>query len=369
MDALPLARGVIDDGISAGLHVGAQVYVSREGVPLADEAIGASFLPEDGDVSLDPEHLVLWLSATKPIGAIAIAQLWEQDKLDLDAPIAEVIPEFGVRGKAPISMRHILTHTGGFRTADLSDPTLPWDELVQRVCDSPLEDGWVIGETAGYHDRPSWYVLAEVVQRIDKRPYRDYVCEEIFAPLRMMDSWVGMHETVHRDYGSRIAGLYDTAGGAQRLTDWHREPYCTMVWPAGGGRGPMGELGALYEMLLHGGALNGARILDERTVVEFTRRHRVGAFDTTFQHTMDWGLGFILDSKRYGMQTVPYGYGRHCSEETFGHGGRQSVGAFADPKYELVVAVAFNGTPGEPRHNKRIRDFATAVYVDLGLDA
>ena len=62
---------------------------------------------------------------------------------------------------------------------------------------------------------------------------------------------------------------------------------------------------------------------------------------------MDWGLGTIIDSNRYGVDTVPYGYGKHSSPTTFGHGGSQSSVGFADPERKLVVAVVFNGMPGE----------------------
>jgi CubicO group peptidase (beta-lactamase class C family) len=89
--------------------------------------------------------------------------------------------------------------------------------------------------------------------------------------------------------------------------------------------------------------------------------------DQTFQHILDWGLGFIINSNRYGVETVPYGFGRHSSPRTFGHGGYQSSAAFADPERRLAVAIAFNGMPGEQTHNRRIRDTLTSLYEDLGL--
>ena len=90
-------------------------------------------------------------------------------------------------------------------------------------------------------------------------------------------------------------------------------------------------------------------------------------FDETFRHKVDWGLGFILDSNRYGAATLPYGFGLHASADTFGHGGQQSSADFADPGHGLAVAVIANGTPGEPRHNKRARELHTTIYEDLGL--
>ena len=52
--------------------------------------------------------------------------------------------------------------------------------------------------------------------------------------------------------------------------------------------------------------------------------------DESFRHVVDWGLEFMLDSNQYGADTVPYGYGRHCSPRTFGLGGSQCCTGFAD---------------------------------------
>jgi CubicO group peptidase (beta-lactamase class C family) len=108
--------------------------------------------------------------------------------------------------------------------------------------------------------------------------------------------------------------------------------------------------------------------ISAKTVSELTSRQRRGQFDHTFKHVIDWGLGFIVNSNQYGSETVPYGYGRHCSAETFGHSGSQSSSAFADPAHGLVAAWVCNGMPGERRHQKRARELNSAIYEDLKLD-
>ena len=107
--------------------------------------------------------------------------------------------------------------------------------------------------------------------------------------------------------------------------------------------------------------------MSEEQLSLMTRRHREGLFDRTLQHQVDYGLGVILDSNRYGVGTVPYGFGRHCSTSTFGHGGAQCAMGFVDPENELIVAWAANGRPGEPQHQKRNRAINEAIYRDLGL--
>src|SRR4029434_3199740 len=136
---LPRTRAVIEAGIAEKLHLGCQLYASANGQTVADLAIGEARPGEP----LRHDHLMLWLSATKPIAAIAIAQLWERELLDLDHPVARHIPEFAARGKDAVTIRHLLTHTAGFRGVAASWSLLPWDQILSRIYAAPLEPGWV----------------------------------------------------------------------------------------------------------------------------------------------------------------------------------------------------------------------------------
>jgi CubicO group peptidase (beta-lactamase class C family) len=337
------------------LHLGAQLYVSLGGKCAADLAIGESRT----GVALASDTLSLWLSAGKPVTAIAIAQQVQRGTLAVDDPVARHLPEFAPHGKERITIRHLLTHTGGFRGADLIPEDLPWREMIERICGSTIEPDWQIGEKAGYHLSSSWFILAEIVQRVSGRTYSDYVREEIFGPLGLNDSWIGMPVSRYREYGERIGFIHLLRGG--KLTP--HEADCVRCRPGGNARGPVRELGRFYESLLG----FGPPLLKRETVAEFIRRHREGLFDHTFQHAIDFGLGFIVNSNRYGVETVPYGYGRYASEEAFGHSGAQSSCAFADPAHQLVVAWSCNGLPGERLHQRRAREINSAIYEDLAL--
>ncbi len=164
--------------------------------------------------------------------------------------------------------------------------------------------------------------------------------------------------------------MYNTETGSPELLDYHSEHACGIPSPAANGRGPVRELGWFYESLLSRSKDSDCRsILLPQTTEAMTARHRCGMKDHTFQHVLDWGLGFQLSSNMYGKETVPYGFGRHCSDRTFGHGGRQSSVGFADPENDVVVALVLNGMPGEKRHSERIRDLLSAIYEDLGINS
>lgn len=365
LDHLPRTREAIEAGIRHGLHLGTQIYVSRSGEPVADTALG-----EDHPGSpLTREHLMLWLSSTKPVAAVAIAQLWERGRLELDDPVTRHIPDFAQNGKEGITIRHLLTHTGGIRMLDVGWPDKSWDEIIAKICAMRPEPRWVPGEKAGYHLASSWFILGEVIRRADGRSFEVYVREEIFTPLEMRDSWIGMPPESYRAYleEGRIGVMWNTERTPPEPQGWETEERCTRSSPGGNGYGPVRELGRFYEMLLGHGSYRGRRLLLAQTVDLFTSRQREGMVDATFKHVLDWGLGFIVNSNRYGAETVPYGYGHHASSVTFGHSGYRSSTGFADPVHDLAVALAFNGTPANEVHEQRIRGVLDALYEDLGL--
>jgi CubicO group peptidase (beta-lactamase class C family) len=294
-------------------------------------------------------------------------RLWERGQLDLDDPVARYIAEFGQHGKQAVTIQHLLTHTGGFRLIHIGWPESNWDEIIAAICAGKLERGWTPGKKAGYHPYTSWYILGELVRRIDGRPFLQYVRQDIFEPLGMRDSWVGMPIEQYRAYGDRLALMPDTEKPGLAPHRYSSEQGATDCVPGGNGYGPMCELGRFYEMLLAGGELGGARILQAATVARMTSRVREGMFDETFKHVMDWGLGVIVNSNHYGIDTVPYGYGRYASDLAFGHSGAKSSVAFADPAHGLVAAIFLNGTPGEKIHDARMRPINAAIYEDLAL--
>jgi CubicO group peptidase (beta-lactamase class C family) len=367
--ALPATVALIEQGMADGLHIGAQLYVSRHGEPVADLALG---LARPG-VAMTPDSLMIWFSCTKAVTVVAVAQQWQQGRIELDAPVARYLPEFGANGKDAVTLRHVLTHTGGFRNADggALDPRQtflsPWDEVIARICAARLEPGWTPGHKAGYHPTSGWFVLGEIVRRLDGRPFDRYVREAIFEPLGMADCWVGMPPEVYRAYGDRIGRMHNTVEAPRPVPVTDSEAACAGSVPGGNGRGPMRQLARLYELLLGGGVLDSVRLLDPRTVEALTARHRVGLFDATFQHMLDWSLGLIPNSAYLGRETAPYGYGDRASPRAVGHSGAQSSAAFMDPEFGLVVALVFNGMPGPERHHERMRAALTAVYDDLGL--
>ena len=378
LDALPKTRAVLEAGRADGLHHGAQLFVSLRGETVCDAAVGEARPGEP----LTADHLMLWLSAGKPIAAAAVLKLCEpavddSPALTLDETVASALPEFVMGQDDPrrdrVTVRHLLTHTAGLPNADPEYPDVDWDESIRRLCVAPLEDGWVVGETAGYHPKSSWFLLGEIARRRD--PQERSV--EVLLQTQLWD-----YDCVHvgglafrpealADVRPNLAPLYRRQGRELIDAGMNTDRHLTRVSPGSSFRGPAALIGGFYSNLLYALRLNeltaGSPLLTGLSVPALTARHRVGEFDRTLGHVVDFGLGVIVDSNRYGPDTVPYGFGPHCSPRTFGHGGNQSSMAFCDPEHELVVAWATNGMCGEPKHQRRNRAINAAVYEDLRL--
>ena len=352
---------LLEEQREEGLHDGAQLFVARKGQPLVDVAIGEA----QPGVPLRTDSVMLWLSCTKPLTAAAIAQQMERGKLQLDDRVQSFIPEFA-SGKESATIRHVLTHTGGFPMGGVPLFSYGWDEAIRKICEEPAE--YEPGTAAGYHGLSGWSILGEIVRRVDGRPIEVYLDEEIFKPLGMKDSSLGVTEARANELGDRLSRISvktddELIAGLQAFNAPEAR---SRILPGGNGYGPAHDLGRFYLALWNGGELGGNRILKKETVDLFTATHRSGMVDRTNtllygrDVTPTWGLGFMKGSDT--EEAVSLRYGRQCTSAAYGHGGAFSSISFVEPSRDLVVVVVANGLPREPDNTRRLRDISDTIH-------
>ena len=261
----PRTQAVIAQGIERGLHTGCQIYVSRRGEVRADVGVGES----RPGVAMTADTINLWLSSGKPLTAVAVLQQCERGAFSLDDEVARFIPEFAAGGKSEITIRHLLTHTGGFRNVETGYPEASWDEVIRRICASPLEKNWIVGHSAGYHMTTSWFILGELLQRVTGRLYADVMRDELLRPLGLNDTWAALPFDQYAAYGEQIGWLSAREQGELKLLDWSSAARCAASSPGSNTRGPIRELGRFYEMLLNEGEeVAGAHLATMRNGAE-----------------------------------------------------------------------------------------------------
>ncbi len=355
---LQRAIDLLEEQRREGLHHGAQLFVARSGKILVDAAIGEV----TAGIPLATDSVMLWFSATKPLTAVAIAQLWEQNTLSLDDPVRKFIPEFA-GGKEMATVRQVLTHTGGFRMEAFPFLRYDWTTVIEKICEEPAE--WEPGTAAGYHPLSGWCILGEIVRRIDGRPIEEFLNDEVLRPLGMKNSSLGISPAREAELGERLSSVTETAEPRTGIESWNDPRARPRVLPGGSGYGPANDLGRFYLALSNGGVLDDGRILKPETVQLFTTTHRHGMVDRSFSAGLPapvsppWGLGFGKGSD----QSVASAMGRKCTAAAYGHGGNRSSIGFVEPSQELVITIVANGLPDTAANLRRLCSVSDAIHA------
>jgi CubicO group peptidase (beta-lactamase class C family) len=315
-----------------------------------DVAVGSA----ESGLPLTPETVLIWMSAGKPLLAAGLVLLREHGALDWDDPVVRFLPEFGVHGKDQVTLRHLLDHQAGFRQAD-PIREVDWAAQVAAVCAARLEPSWETGAKTGYHTAGSWTVLGAVLERIVRERLGSWMRREVFGSLGMQSTSLGA--------SGAVGAMHECRDGACRPHPfWSVPAHLEACWPGSNTFSTARDMAAFYQALLDG----GAGLWKESVVREWTSAAPAARPDASFKRPMRFHLGLLHDSKQPGESWHSYGYGARASARTFGHSGNQCSCAFADPERGLVVALVFNGMPGEPVHQARVREVLEAV--DAGLE-
>ncbi|GAA0371930.1 serine hydrolase domain-containing protein [Microbispora corallina] len=172
----------IDTLVGTGAETGVQVAVYKDGVLIVDAVAGTAD-PATGR-PLTSSTPIFSFSTGKNVSATLAHLLVARGFLDYDSPVVDLWPEFGVRGKATATLRHILTHTVGLPAMprEITPAELPdWS----RVCEALAAAGprWRPGAATGYHSYTFGYLVGELARRATGRSMGELLREWITVPL------------------------------------------------------------------------------------------------------------------------------------------------------------------------------------------
>jgi CubicO group peptidase (beta-lactamase class C family) len=297
--------------------------------------------PEQGSPPLREDALFLIASITKPVTATAVMLLVERGQIALQDRVADFVPAFAQNDKQDIRIIHLLTHTSGLpdmlpENMQLRQQHRPLAAFVEATC--RLRPAFPVGTQVVYQSMGS-AMLAEVVHQITGKTLREFLREELFAPLGMADTSLGI-EPARRD---RLAGLRlprDQVG-----TDWNwNSPYWLGFGaPWGGLITSPSDLARLCLMMLGGGSFGGARILSAATVRGMTSNQlaTLPQAPEEDRRARPWGLGWRLT-----WPGAPSTFGDLLGPRTYGHWGATGTLCWIDPDAQAFM-VLFTTQPLE----------------------
>ena len=328
MPDLALTRTHLEEGLGKNLWTGFSLAVRKSSRRL--ELAG-------GDVP-DSAVPVPWYSAGKPVTAVGVLRILENSPALEPKPMAAVLPELSGSYAGKLTLRAILSHQTGLRITESSvrgDSRMVWN-FFQKV--SPADFNLSPGQ-ASYDPAGGWWLLGQWIERQAGKPWPE---KDVLQPAGI--SGLGFHEPAIRIRERRAGKWVEGEAGEG---------------PGAGLTGTASALALFYEKLAAG------QLLKPSTLEKALRPAREGMVDATFHHIVDFGLGVILNSNRYGPATVPYGFGTRAGGKSFGHGGARSSIAFADPEAGFTAAVFLNGRVPETEHQPRMRTLLDLLRSEL----
>jgi CubicO group peptidase (beta-lactamase class C family) len=351
--------GLIERHVAEGRYPGAQVALARRGRLAALRTFGqARLAPEP--VGATDQTLWLLYSQTKMIVAAAVWQLVDRGAVSFADRIADHVPEFARHGKGEITLHQLLTHQGGFPTAQVGMEAWRDRELRRAlVCDFTLD--WTPGTNVQYHAGSAFSVAAVLIEAVTGRDFREVIRRDLLDPVGLSDVHVGVPAALH----PRCAHMHVPEDGQQvGLAENNTDEHFEAGRPSGGGYATAAGMAAFYQVLAAGGALNGVRVLSPRVVRYATRNHTEGRVDGATGLSMNRGLGpSVRGSVAAGAQIR--GLGTIAPPGTFGHGGAGSSYSWADPESGLSFSYLSNARLEDPFHSQRLDRLSSLAHAAL----
>jgi CubicO group peptidase (beta-lactamase class C family) len=314
---------------------GAALTIYRDGRPVVDLW--------GGDYAEDSLQLVH--SVSKVLTAIVVQILVDEGRLDLDAPISAVWPEFAKPSTKDITLRQVLTHRSGLPA--VSRP-MSFQDLLGPELETALEQQepyWEPGTDHGYHGFTLGTFVNGVLRRSLGTSVNEVLQEKVTGPLGV-DAWIGLPS-------SELPRVSTIVYDRPARTAIHRRPIEQMIvdghfaetnadrsvfnspellqasWPAVNGVTQARALARIVAATMQ--PVDGVRLVSERGLAELTTRVSVG---------MDRVLG-VPSAFSTGLQ-LPFPQLPFLSPRSFGHEAAGGSVAFGDAESGITVGFTTN---------------------------
>ena len=207
-----------------------------------------------------PETMFEIGSISKSFVSLALLQLRDEGKLDLNKPIVEYLPWLKINSKfAPVTTHHILSHTAGLPGAPL-------------LLDALLAELWTAYEPGKrfLYSNTGYNILGFLIEAIDKRPFAEAMRARMLTPLGMTAS----APIITGDLRRQMAIGYEPL--AEGKPYFLHGPLAEAQWievdiAAGSVASTPSDMAKYMRMLLNRGALPKGRLISEESFGLFTK--------------------------------------------------------------------------------------------------
>jgi len=370
-------------------EVGASVCATVGGETVVDLWGGSTDSKTNAPWQKDTVGIVF--SCTKGATALCAHMLASRGKLDLDAPVTELWPEFGQNGKERVTTRMMLDYSAGvpaLRDKVKDSGPYEWDYMTERLAaEAPF---WEPGTRNGYHGFTFGWTVGEMVRRASGKSLGSFFQDEVARPLGL-DFWIGLPEAIEPRVAPMIPYVYKASEAKTPfMVDLAKNPsspaslffFNVGAWRTGGANSRAGhaaEIGAangitnarglagMYAPLAQG----GGKLVDAKTLARMGEVSMATHDDATLRIPTRFALGFMksMDNRRRSVGAQIFGPDIDSvilSSAAFGHVGAGGSLGFADPVAGLSFGYTMNRMGPGLLLNDRGQALVDAAYLSLG---
>ena len=381
---MKLIENTLSRFVSSGEIAGCAIRVMREDQVFYEGSFGYADREKKTEMSVGNTIFPI-ASMSKVITSAGILQLYEQGLFKMWDPVSTFIPGFKnpkiarekpdgsydiVEAKGQVTMRQLFTMTSGVpygwentaagriraeKEAEWEKSGKPFPgtlEYMNMVGQLPLafEPGerWMYGFSID--------VLGAVIEVLSGKSLGEYLKENIFDPLGMKDTGFFVPAEKH----SRIATLYRINEGMQPAKRQHGDRKPEFESGGGGLYSTVPDYSRFAQMLLHGGTLEGVRILGRKTVELMSTDHLTAEQRKGDNWDTQRGYGYGLGVR---VMTNPELAGINGSAGEWGWDGAFGNWFCVDPKEKLTCVYLTTNLPGD--HYRFIPKLMASMYASL----
>ncbi len=261
---------LLDGYVAAGRIAGVVSVLSDRDYHVQFDCVGWA---ERGKRKMTPDTLFAIFSMTKTFTGAALMCAIDDGKLSLDDEVAKFLPEFadvkmkdGSRPKCPLTLRHLTTHTTGWRGGTgVINRDIPLREVARQLAARPLS--FQPGETFAYGN--AWICTAAAcLEKAVGKPYEVFLKERVLDPLGMKDTTFAPNaEQLTRLVCAYTSDDKPLRPAADRCVQQLVFPKAKPVFPAasGGLFSTPRDMIAFSQMLAHHGEWKGKTIISRKT--------------------------------------------------------------------------------------------------------